>query len=428
MDAQKIYLSPLNILSYLCDLEKKIPNRTPQEYVSNATCFQSDNDLNVEAKKMLEFVGLKRCEPNCTFETTHENIAGTTLNNNSLQSINISVSTTYVGNTKACLAILAHEICHKLIYLNGIDFPSLPIYTEIFTDLCTIYVGFGKLVVDGYITKSKDNDKNGGEITHFLGYLKYDMYLHALYIVYLCRGGYKNIPEIYIDDDQLLQDAVYKWKSIPNVRDYLRSRFMAEEKALSEVLRNMLLIPQIFEQVFTKHKSAFIEKSDVHKTLGTFSGDENYRSLQKFKAIYESIIKETALIECNEVSQSLDNLILTLTDKYEDIDLSALNYEKFKCPCCGKITSINGIIDRDTIIKCKSCGVYFRFCNSYLNITKLRQERQRQKEREEARQKENYRKAFNDGYFKTNDKYKKIIENLPWWVKLFAGSRFPKNL
>lgn len=111
-----IYLSPRKILSYLKDLENKVP--VINRYAYQATYqsdFKNNTDLEKEAKSILSYVGLTECVPTCRFDKTEDNVAGYTTNNYSIYNIQITVNEKYKYNSTACRAILAHEICHKVV-------------------------------------------------------------------------------------------------------------------------------------------------------------------------------------------------------------------------------------------------------------------------------------------------------------------------
>lgn len=451
-----IYLSPRKILSYLRDLENKVPVLNHSAYkTTSQNSFQSNADLEREAKSILNYVGLKDCIPTCKFDKVEDNIAGYTVNNYSIYNIPIRVNEKYKCNPIACKAILAHEICHKVIFLNGINFTS-PVpqeYNEIFTDLCTIYIGLGQLVLDGYI------DKNTKDLK--MGYLKVDMYRQTFYIVALTTKLYgDNKPNLINNiNDIYLEDAISLWDTPDALKKRLKEAFSNEEKALSIVNRNILLLKQILDKVYTTHGEIFRKKSKEADLVGLFDELNEKKPLALFSMLYETLFDHTESEKFSIAQIGISNLILSLTDEYKDISLGSLSYSKLKCPNCG-FESTTNIEDRDAIIKCPSCKVYFRFCNSHLNITSMRQIRDRQiaekereineiklakKKNEEERERleaktaslsnevqNAYNRGRNVGIAEVtklkNQKYTNLIANLPAWLKFLMGKRLPKEI
>lgn len=451
-----IYLSPRKILSYLKDLENKVPviNRYAYQNIYQSD-FKDNTDLEREAKSILNYVGLTECVPTCQFDKTEDNVAGYTTNNYSIYNIQITVNEKYKYNPTACRAILAHEICHKVIFLNGINFtsPFPQEINEIFTDLCTIYIGLGCLVLDGYI------DPNTKDLK--MGYLKTDMYRQTFSIVALTTKMYGCIDKNKITqlNDVYLEEAISLWDTPALLKEKLKDTFFKEEESLSVVNRNILLLKQILDNVYTKHGEIFRKKSKEAELLGLFGHLNEKKPLAIFSMLYESLFDHTESAKFSVAQSGISNLILSLTDEYKDLSLGSLSYSKLKCPNCGHESTTN-IENRDTIIKCPSCRVYFRFCNTHLNITLMRQIRERQIAEQEQKvnaikdaQKKieedkkaletksvflagEINKAFERGKNagiaeaskRKNQTYANTIAKLPRWLKFLIGSRLPKEI
>lgn len=448
--SEQEYLSPRKLLSYLCDLEDKVPRINNNAYIPlKKNVFTRNSDLQKEAKNMLEYVGLNECIPKCKFDVTPKDVAGFTHNTMSIYEIDITVSENYINNPNACKAILAHEICHKLIFLNGINFvPPIPQYfNEIFTDLCTIYIGFGELILKGYI--------NEGDNTLKMGYLPPDMYRQTFAMVSKTTNVYS--PLDLNLHDPVLEDAINIWQTPETAKKQLRESFMNDEREISRLNRDIMLLHQILDQVYHKHGETFRILSSKAERIGIFGSHFKSNSVFKaFSSIYEHLLTgETEKNDkINRSQEEISSLILTLSDEY-NIDFGALNYENIKCPNCNKISKTT-ISDRDTIIKCTSCGIYFRLTNSLINIAVLRKIRNKVindrnrdfillKEKEENLNKristindrekeisnelnEAYRKGINKASKDANKNYQEILNKLPKWLKLLIFKRLPSNI
>ena len=447
----EIYLSPRIILSYLKDLEEKVPVPSIIEFKADETNkFNCDADLEREAKRILEFAGLDRCVPTCKFKEIEGNISGYTVNNPSIFEIPIWVNEKHKGNQKCCRAILAHEICHKVIFLNGINFtfPAPPEYNEIFTDLCTMYIGLGRIVLDGYIN-ADTNQLN-------MGYLKPDMYRQTYHIVAKVNKKYKLSEKQDDLNDPFLQEALDAWTSPEECVRILRDDFLKKEERLSTLNRNILLLHQLLDQMYNKNGEVFRKYSKEAENLGIYGEFKYKKPLKLFGIVYERILadneKDVVPAAPNESLESrINDLILTITDEYEDIRLGSLDYSTVKCPNCSH-SSTTKIEDRDTVIKCKSCGIYFRFSNSHLNITKMRRSRDainsakekeikqlkdeteriaREKHRllqKEAELDKNLKNRYEAGKSEVAATYKNIISGLPKWLKILAGKKLPETI
>lgn len=449
-----IYLSPRKILSYLKDLETKVPIVNDGCYIPDSqNKFKCDTDLESEAKSILCFVGLTECSPKCKFDKTDKGVAGFTRNTLSLYEIEITVNQDYRSNPKACCAILAHEICHKVIFLNGINFrhPAPQEFNEIYTDLCTIYIGLGKVVIDGYIDTTAKALK--------MGYLQVDMYIQTYNIIAKATKKY-SISEAHNDiNDPILEEALSIWGTPEEVKSTLRKSFLDNERSLAEVNRNILLLKQILDQVFTMHGSIFRRLSNEATELGIFSDNLKNKPLTLFSNIYESLFDHSEQEKFSLAQKEIYNLILAITDEYNDISIGALSYDGLVCPNCG-YRSKTKIEDRDTVVKCPSCNIYFRFCNTHLNITQMRRQREKiiaerkeeekklldaqaklksettdfeNKKRQYSLELQNqYQNGIKEGVRQASDqknqKYKDSISRLPKWLKFLIGKKLPAEL
>lgn len=449
-----IYLSPRKLLSFLRDLEEKIPVTHNGAYIaSDANGFKQNEDLEREAKNILTYVGLGNCVPKCKFEPIEGDYAGFTVNNMSILEIPITVNKKYIGDARACRAILSHEICHKVIYLNGIDFkyPMPKELNEIYTDLCTIFIGLGQVVLDGYIDSASKKLK--------MGYLEVDIYRQVFEIMARTTGKYKPLPNGVDLSDPLLEEALAIWGTPEEVKKLLRDAFIKNEQEIAEVNRNIILLQQILNQIYLQHGEIFRKLSKEAEGLGIFDALLSGKKMAIFSNVYESLFDHSDKEKFTVAQIGISNLILMLADEYKNVSLGALSYELLKCPNCGN-ESTTKIEDRDTIVKCKSCGIYFQFCNTHLNITKMRRHKDegivlKEKEAQEIQRewqriakarreveiqegklsskiKEAYGKGHKDGMNRAaaekSEQYSQAISALPNWLRKLIGNRLPAEI
>ena len=227
------HLSPKEILSYLCDLERKLPKRefkiyTPTHPVDNTEI--SAEELNAECQKMLVFAGLKNYLADAKFAVLDNSIAGNTIpGDTSGGAIHINVSIDMKRNWRGVLATLAHEICHHVIHYHGIR-PNLSWMLETYTDLCTMYIGFGELILQGYRTNMES-----GTLT--LGYLDRNTYEVTNHLVSVVCGGVDSHNTGLAGSDLFADDAIRRGilrlvmfhsshrLSLPSHRNYTISTF-----------------------------------------------------------------------------------------------------------------------------------------------------------------------------------------------------------
>ncbi len=373
-----IYLSPRKILSYLCDLERKIQRKQPTVFQSAALEVPvSQKSLNAVAQQILFFVGLGHITPQCVFGDTNDNTGGFISDPHTFDPvIRIIVSRRYQDDSKACLAILAHEICHRVISLHGIRHDLMPIIDEIYTDLCTIYIGLGRLILDGY--KSK---------TGRLGYLEADMYMQSAHIMQLMGMDY-GLPNPGKDvNDLYLEDAFELWQSNEDKSALVKKLFMDDEQDLALTNRNILLLQQILDRLYTLNADSFKRIAAYYEPSGLFSNDGRVYKLRMFSAIYESLFCKNTVTSCPQIRNGIYRLIMDLNKSYPEIEIDTLKYNRLRCPSCGKEVCKEDLSGKDAIFRCPSCGLHFRSSHTRLNIIGMQRDQDRIQREEEIKRK-----------------------------------------
>ena len=417
MKAQEIYLTPKKILSYLVDFERRLPRRKYKEYVPAeiTSAHITDEMLNRETRMMLDFVGLESCTPDCHFSKTSANTAGN-INLNSEPVVRINISKDFKENPKAVVATLAHEICHKLLYTYGIYFPSMTNVNEVYTDLCTIYIGFGKLIIDGYIT-------NCHNTTHYLGYLDIHVYKDTYSIVKTANG-------IEIDSDEqfdfFLQNATELWQSRKSTRELFIESFKKQEAEYALFQKNAAVLNSIISQIQEKVNGNLNYYNELFFGNGNMFNKDNEPLLpiSIFSVIYDvayanEMNEKSELTRPNEI---LGTLIVKLIDTNIGIDTSILQTSSYRCPFCGKGFDHNKHKGINSILKCNECKKHFYLDSSDFNIVgKRRQIKEHEKKETDSMIQDSISKikneAYNLGVLHTVGEINKKLNALPWWLR-----------
>lgn len=424
MKAQDIDLSPRNILKYLVDLEKRLPRREYKEYKAVVLVKSpvTEEMLNREARLMLDFVGLTHCTPRCLLCDVEEGTGGS-INLNDDAVVRINVSKEFINNHVAAVAVLAHEICHKLLYTYKIYFPNINVINEVYTDLCTIYVGFGQLVLNGYITKS-------AKTTHYLGYLRFDVYKSTFAIIKATKDNYNNIKTDEIED-YYIQMTVEYLQSHPNLRASFLEGFKRQQHTIALLNRNIAVFNGLITQMQQKTNLDLSFLSDCffeNRNLFDENG-EPLLPLHIFSVLYETMLKldtDDLYLSETKTAEVLDELIVKLIDCNKDLDVSNYDVFSYKCPICGVAVDGKKYRNRSTILKCPNCRKYF-----YLNCEEFSVvgTRKRIKAKEEtlirslvakdinAVREDAYRRGAENAKNECKQQFKEKIDSLPSWFR-----------
>ena len=425
--AQDIYLSPRKILSYMSDLEAKLPKRRFAEYnPSEIPEINGDSELNIAAQMMMKFVGLENYIPQCKFVETSDGVGGYTYAARTDNLLPISVSKEYVGNRAATLAVLAHEICHKVIFVNGIRYNApFEIFNEIFTDICTIYVGFGNLILNGYITS---NSKH----TSYLGYLQFDVYKDVNNIMLQVLNPRK--VDGLKEGDLFLEEAFSMWHSNDDKYRLFMDSFVDIQDEYSKLSRDICLLTQMMNQITDSYISTLERADDCYFRKGDIYNKDTkelIRPIAAFSAIYENILTKDHQEKLQDYNGVINDAMLSLIDMSKEIQVDKLNYESVTCPFCHK-ESVNKSFDgRSLIAKCPSCGKHFHLNHEHWNCTKELGRRKR--ELEEKRRaimsqgcSEGRKAGYKTGYAEGKTvAVREFVDSLPsffrWLVKLYIN-------
>lgn len=418
MSAQEIYLSPRKILNYLKDFENKFPQRKFKAYVSlmKGTSV-TEESLNDEARRMMDFVGLKGYEPVCKFCKTENGTGGcidmTNVHDNLVY---INVSEEYRSNVPATLAVLAHEICHKYLFVNGIFVQLVPMMNEVYCDLCTIYVGFGDLILNGYNTTT-------GSATHILGYLKPYVYNHTCKITNVLLDGKEELITEDFSGDCFLDEAFMTWKSNSDKHKVFLETFADIQDEYSELNRNILLLHQIFDKYKETYKDTLLKADDYYFGRGDFfEHDTNQllKPINAFAAIYENGLTKDMQESVGKSNTMITDMMVKLADSLDGFDVDSLKYLPISCPFCGTESQSASFDGRKAIVRCNKCGKHFHVNCEHWDIVGKRKEMKVRKEQEEQERNRinsfNTNQAYQQGYTKAKSE-NLDVEKLPKWLR-----------
>lgn len=456
MVAQDIYISPRQILSYLRTFEEKLLIAQKDYYRPSLSITPiSEEALNNEAKKMMSFVGLSEYTPKCTWEVTSEGTGGNvTLNNNPDKIVRVRVSLSYQNNLAATLAILAHEICHKLLFCYGLHYP-IDIINEINTDLCTMYVGFGRLILNGYITNTSYESQVGNRVynnttTHYLGYLNFRHYEQTLNLLRLIKWNEQDNGAVEAEKDPILQEAYILWNKSEDKREVAKATFEYGTGASAEFMRNTLLAEKLIQLLNNQHQSHLENADKLFYKPEWFNevGLNRNSRIAAFSSIYESVLMHDAFNDAclQNARRHMESLIVELNSAIKGTPIgphsankSLLQIGVVKCPFCGHSANVKS--GRVGIVKCPDCKkrfymdtLVFPYDRTALNDERIIQ--RRIKELEEKHQKEiktlreemqkEVKLAFQKGIDQEVTRYsalRKKINQLPGWLKSLIGKR-----
>jgi hypothetical protein len=150
------------------------------------------------AKMIAAFVGIKQLVLVAT--TKHQSdVAGHIELGRADGDLYIEVSEDFLDSPESVLATLSHEVCHKYLQINNVSCGSgleSHYHNEVLTDITAVFLGLGKLMLNGSQTQRVKTERIGREertttTTKNVGYLDREQFA----FVYLFVCAMRRIPQ-----------------------------------------------------------------------------------------------------------------------------------------------------------------------------------------------------------------------------------------
>mgnify|MGYP001635001124 CR=1 FL=1 len=441
MAAQDIYITPKQILSYLKDFEEKLPLPQKDYFVSTLTTKPlTIAALNNEVNKMAEFIGLNGFTANCKWGKLPKGIGGQIcLDGRRSGTLDIEINAEYQNELEVTRATLAHELCHKYLQCHGIYYPTLTEINETYTDLCTMYVGFGNIIIQGYST---DRWKSG--------YLQFPIYkrMHNL-VRAIIWGEIMAITDDY--GEPFLTHTLRTWFNHPDKKLLARKIYKHAFREFSDYQRNVEIFKQLLSMLEEEPLRLAEQVDEKMYQPEWFDADgELKQKVACFISVYEGIVikekyKDTSI---HTMNRHLQHVIAFLVDAIgrNKFPTNRINRLYFECPYCRHRALASKIANSETIVKCPNCKKRFAVNGEELDllparndISKFKDElampqrkayeeglKREKKSYEDAKQRDkaaSYSEGFKAGQESKNKELQKKIASLPWWIKMLIGKR-----
>ena len=356
--SKSVQLPFIKILSCLSLIERNVPNIDNFSLYVPSLNFNPYDVISIqyEAKRMMEFVGLKGYTTIVTPCSTDNSTAGN-INLNNSKEVFIEIDKSMQANRRnfkeAVLCVMAHEICHKYLYSHGLYLEDTNA-NEYCTDLATFFVGFGLLTINGcfeqYETTTHNADGSTTTTTHTYntGYLTPRNYLTAHIAV--CKihnldylDGVSTNMLTYIS--QLEEESIL---STQLNREAIIEKFKSESQSIANKKREITILKHYLE-LKEKELLSVYEKNDKRFNRLVLYG--NAVEKLPFAAMHVLNLPQ----ECTS-SSGYEDLLENIESKYHaEINDYLLT---LKCPFCGTISSSKIQENGLSIRKCQ-CGKIF---------------------------------------------------------------------
>jgi hypothetical protein len=186
-------------LDKLIFLESAVGHKTTYQTLDPFHLVPIDSlQIQRAAKRIAQFVGLPDLVFIVALSGQKEHVAAHIRLEHHQEEVLIEVSPDIAASNDALLATLAHEITHKYLHVNNLHVGRSPLVAyenEVFTDIASVFLGLGKLMLNGCETQDKCSEFTAEGMREYaqtsrIGYLD----RAQLAFVYLLVCAMRHIP------------------------------------------------------------------------------------------------------------------------------------------------------------------------------------------------------------------------------------------
>lgn len=333
----KISVTPTEILSVFSEMNEFLPKREFKKYEPSVDFNSNDYaSIVLECNKIASFIGLHDYLINVNFDWFFDKAGEISLNWNSNKEVNICLSKNILGKDMTALAVISHEICHKLLFIHGLYWPNDERKTELYTDLCTFYVGLGRLTLNGCETTETDS-------------------YSTVTVGYLSRNNYENANRIIekVENDTLYQDENTFHRTLD---DLLREHQMET----MEITRHVTFLEEYLNEIKREVSTKNINLRD--KFCSKRFQFQNGRINNRYFA--EMIRSESPHVEFKDLREKIctfNHSLAGMNERELFLEHANQKLKLIKCPACDYCTKKPVYETKVYKIKCPKCDYIFRW-------------------------------------------------------------------
>ena len=356
-------------------MERRFKRNTERPFFPSLDYFLDDKDnlslLKTQVDNMIHFVGLGSMP--LVINVAKLQNAAACINLSNVSSIDITIDEDVLKRNRfdTIFATLAHELGHKVLINNGLFFTGLmDMENEIYADLSTFYLGFGKFTLRGY-------NYTEGRIKQRYGYLTLETYAMAYVISEYMNGREPDTAALPDDVVELIKDATSKcqckWIKNMTSEDVLKSYYKKETSSSGTTTT----IIELFNAIIEKHAQASCEAMKALNQACLKQANSAPLDCRKSAialAVYNDLNNSDSIITNHNLDNLLESLAFIVTSGGYDIN-SLMGSLKHKCPHCGTTIENPSFKTEDGKrvfhIRCKICDTVFAVDNNLENLKYL---------------------------------------------------------
>ncbi len=341
--------------------------------------FNSRDVVQVQnaGKRIQQHLGLPPLTFIVSYARQKENVGGHIQLDNE-KDVFIEIDERFRHDSDIVLSILAHEICHKYLQINGIQlFPTLE--NEILTDTATVYTGLGKLSLNG-CEKNRVTIQGDRKIhqQEKVGYLNREQFAFLYLLICSMRqvpqgeiiGGLNTeavnvVRQIQRTDKEYFSQQIGENKYAENTALQLTNPGKKDLAKLEKHIRIIRegLMPQANSLLNNLHAYQANEIQPLLAAIQQVHERSSYNYIENLKALEQLKAHEATIRQQERQAQRLSGSLTKFIDHLQRTHLKKMpisdhSYlQKFACPSCGKKMQISK--KKLAKITCPNCQYRF---------------------------------------------------------------------
>lgn len=363
MKVHAYQLSEQQIVEHFATMEKKFKRHTGELFFPSLNytldLIESGDklkSLKTEIENMVLFVGLGTMPVKLSVSKLSNAVAVINISNTQCVDITINENAIDANHLDSIMATVAHELSHKVLFMNNIWFyPPMDFENEIYADLATFYLGFGKFTMINYLRKE-------GNQTVQTGYLTPDTYAMAYVLSEYMNGRKPSTDGLPEHAAKEVKTAILRCSMnwIARIGDEGAAKEMFEYA--HQPLGTASLLLNLLERVVEKGRAQIAEKTQELSEF-YYPGDKTpigCRKAQMSARALELGYRPNHPVGGALVESLMDSLLVLMDAGIPGVNdmLTDASQLKQRCPVCGKTISVKEEwVGRSVHTHCPKCLV-----------------------------------------------------------------------
>lgn len=282
---------PHAFLNLVRMLESSVGHKTKYSALEPFACAVLANaqpsviEIQRAGRRISEHMGLTDLVFVISVTDQPPSVAGHIELDRSSASVFVEISRDICAFNDAVLATLCHELSHKYLHVHGIRNGTVPVEQEYLTDVAAVYLGMGKIMLNGCESVMSQREQNGSTITTTTttlktGYISRECFAFVYRVVSEMRRippheYLKGLSVSALEAVSQVEKAYASWlradyhtpEGIGQLTDRLNKRIAEAQTRAADLDRNLRSVESAVAESRTSIRDAHLSLSRAQKQI-----------------------------------------------------------------------------------------------------------------------------------------------------------------